>query len=109
MTAPDPLAIRSGLAFTLLAKAAEKARLARSRAKSWEERSCPPSGLTSTLVRVAAIAATEAGIVLFDHLVGECDGRGQQIEAERPRGLQIDHQFEFCSLNDWQVGWLGAL
>ena len=54
MTAPDPLAIRSGLAFTLLAKAAEKARLARSRAKSWEERSCPPSGLTSTLDNRAA-------------------------------------------------------
>jgi len=30
----------------------------------------------------------------FDHLVGEREGRSRGIEARRPGGLEVDHQFE---------------
>jgi hypothetical protein len=45
---------------------------------------------------------------LFDHLVGEREQRGWHFEAERFRGLEVDHQLELGRLHNWQVGWLLA-
>jgi hypothetical protein len=43
-----------------------------------------------------------------DHLVGAGEERGRHGEAERSRGLEVDHQFEFGRRLHWQVGWLLA-
>jgi hypothetical protein len=46
------------------------------------------------------------GTVLFDHLVGDGQQARWHVEAERLRGLQVDHELEFRLLQDWQVGGL---
>src|SRR6516164_2085739 len=33
----------------------------------------------------------------------------RNLEAERLRGLEINHQLEFGRLHDWQIGGLGSL
>src|SRR5262249_46275547 len=45
---------------------------------------------------------------LFDHLVGAGENGGRDVEAERPGGLEIDHQLEFHRLLHRQVGGLLA-
>src|SRR5262249_52964937 len=42
---------------------------------------------------------------LFDHLVGGGEQRRWNVEAERLRGLEVDHQLVFGSCLDRQVGW----
>src|SRR5499427_10301117 len=39
----------------------------------------------------------------FDHLVGAGEQRRRHVNAERLSGFQVDHQFEFGRLLDWQV------
>src|ERR1043166_1249508 len=46
---------------------------------------------------------------LFDHLVGNCEQRGGNGDAERFRGLQVDHELEPGRLFDRKVGRDGAL
>ena len=46
---------------------------------------------------------------LFDRLVGGCEQRGRNVEAERFRGLEIDRELVFDRLLNRQIGWLGAL
>src|SRR3954454_13927543 len=46
---------------------------------------------------------------LFDHLVGDCEYTRRDGEAERFRGLHVNHQLEFCGLLDRQIGRLLAL
>ena len=46
---------------------------------------------------------------LFNHLVGTLLQKQRHVDADCRRGLQIDHQFEFCGLLDGQVRRLGAL
>ena len=41
--------------------------------------------------------------VLFDHLVGAGEKGGRYREAECRRCLQIDNQFVFVRLLDWQI------
>jgi hypothetical protein len=45
---------------------------------------------------------------LFDHLVGEGEKPGRHSEAERLGGVEIDYEFEFGGLKNWQVGGLGT-
>src|SRR4030088_3354726 len=46
---------------------------------------------------------------LFDHIVNEREQVRRDFNAERPRGLEVDHKLEFCRLLDGQIGWLRAL
>jgi hypothetical protein len=46
---------------------------------------------------------------LFDHLISNREQPWRHGEAERFYGLEIDHQFKFSRLQDWQVSGLGAL
>src|SRR6516164_11643000 len=46
---------------------------------------------------------------LFDDLVGEREELGRKLDAERLRGLEIDHQLELGRLLHRQLGRLGAL
>jgi len=41
---------------------------------------------------------------LFDHLVGAREQRWRHFEAERFRGLEVDHKLVLCRLLDWYVG-----
>ena len=52
---------------------------------------------------------TAANSVLFDHLVGESEELGGNIEAERLGSLEIDHNSNLVGLNDRQVSRLFAL
>src|SRR6516164_3554377 len=45
----------------------------------------------------------------FDHLVGAGEYRRRNFDAERPSGLEIDHQFVFGRSLHRKVRWLGAL
>jgi hypothetical protein len=36
----------------------------------------------------------------FDHLVGQCEHRGREFNAEGLRGLEVDHEFKFRRLLD---------
>ena len=45
----------------------------------------------------------------FDHLVGSRMQRGGYIDAEHPRGLEVEHQFECGRLQHGKVGGLSAL
>src|SRR5262249_49401213 len=45
----------------------------------------------------------------LDHLVGAGDERRRNFEAERLGSLDIDHEFVFGRLLDWQLGGLLAL
>src|SRR5436190_10323123 len=46
---------------------------------------------------------------LFDHLVSKLLKMQRHIQAERFGGIEVDDEFEFGGLLDWEVGWLGAL
>ena len=43
-------------------------------------------------------------VASFHHLVGSHLQRERNGQADRHCGFEVDHQFEFCRLNDWQVG-----
>jgi hypothetical protein len=45
-------------------------------------------------------------VQLLDHLVGADEDRGQDREAERLSGLEIDGQLKFGRLFDRQISWL---
>ena len=47
--------------------------------------------------------------LLLDQLVGKGGELRRHLDAERPRGLQVDDELEPDRLLDRQVGWLGAL
>ena len=38
---------------------------------------------------------------LFNDLVGHCENIRRQIEAERLRGFEIDHEFQLGCLHHW--------
>src|SRR5207249_2756523 len=44
----------------------------------------------------------------FDHLVGAGEQRRRNLEADAPRGSQVDHEFELRGLDDRQIGGLGT-
>ena len=46
--------------------------------------------------------------MLFDDVIGSGNERWRNGDAERPRGLQIDHEFKFVWVLDGKIGWLGA-
>src|SRR5215471_18054135 len=45
----------------------------------------------------------------FNDLVGACQNRRWQVETERLRGFEIDHELIFVRRLDRQFGWLLAL
>src|SRR5262249_57198907 len=45
----------------------------------------------------------QQGSPLFDQLVGAGEEQRRQLEAERPRGLQVDHQVDFSRLLDGKI------
>jgi hypothetical protein len=45
----------------------------------------------------------------FDHLVGACEERRRDFDAERLGGLKIDHQIELDRQLDRQIGGLSPL
>src|SRR5262245_7460421 len=47
-------------------------------------------------------------VSLFDHLVRNGEKPGWCGEAERLGGFEIDYEFEFGGLKNWQVGGLGT-
>src|SRR5262249_25756564 len=49
-----------------------------------------------------------ANNILFDHLVGAGKHARRQIESERPRGLEVDHQLVLGRRLNRQLGWLLA-
>jgi hypothetical protein len=46
---------------------------------------------------------------LFDHLVRDREQLRGDFDAQRPGGLEINHQLELGWLQYWQIGGLGAL
>src|SRR5262249_26314456 len=46
---------------------------------------------------------------LLDHLLGACEQRRWNFEAERLCGLEVDHELESCGLHNRDIGGLGAL
>ena len=54
------------------------------------------------------IAPALAGAFLLDHLVGVGKQHRRHLKAERPGGLEIDHQLIFRRLLDRQVRGIGA-
>ncbi|MFZ1206530.1 MAG: hypothetical protein WAN94_00025, partial [Pseudolabrys sp.] len=46
---------------------------------------------------------------LFNHFIGERDQPGRNGKAEGFRGLEIDHEFKFCRLEDRKIGRFCAL
>jgi len=72
-------------------------------------RIAPESGSRSALLRCrkSAISGREQSQQdprLFDHLVGAREQRWRHFEAERFRGLEVDHKLVLCRLLDWYVG-----
>ena len=43
----------------------------------------------------------------FNHLVGACEQRRQDVQAERSRGPEVDHQFKPCRLYNRQLSGFG--
>jgi len=60
-------------------------------------------GGTGSSNRVRAVRSA-----LLDDLVGAREQRLRHRQAERLRGLQVDHQLEFGRLLDRQIGRLGS-
>src|SRR6516164_8352185 len=48
-------------------------------------------------------------IQLLNHLVGDGEDVWRNREAERLRGVKVDHELEFCRLHDRQISRLFAL
>src|SRR5262245_39495439 len=65
---------------------------------------------TSPEVREVPLSAASrcSKTTLLDHLVGAQQDRSWQLDADRLRGLKIDHGLEFRRLLDRQIGGLGA-
>src|SRR5438128_6483693 len=62
----------------------------------------------STAYLVSCIRVRSAHGNSFDHLVGEGEQLVGNLETERPRGLQVDHQLEFSGLLHREFDWLRA-
>ena len=70
------------------------------------------SGRTSREVRevpTEALMHSSKQAASLDHLVGEREQLVGDFKAERLRGLEVDHEFEFCRLHNRQIGRLLAL
>jgi hypothetical protein len=63
----------------------------------------------STAYLVSCIRVCSAHGNSLDHLVGAAEQREWHSDAKRPGGLEIDDQFDFRGLMDWQVGRLVTL
>src|SRR5262245_44382168 len=58
---------------------------------------------------MSALGQKRTSHVSFDYLVGAAQQRHRNGEAECLCGLEVDNQFDFRPLYDWQVGRLIAL
>src|ERR1051325_7436119 len=45
----------------------------------------------------------------FNHLVGAGGEPGRHVEPKRFGGFEVDHEFEFSGLIDWQLGGRGTV
>src|SRR5258708_4184894 len=53
--------------------------------------------------KICRRAMEEEGGESFDHLVGERQKVVGDFDAERLRGLEVDHELELGRLHDWQI------
>src|SRR6266404_3038017 len=69
------------------------------------------SSRTSRHVRFAPNCDMQLNSIhwLFDYVVGAAEQRRRHGEAERFRGLEVDHQFELFRGLNWQLARLRAL
>ena len=56
----------------------------------------------------AAIRLSQQHSCSLDHLVGDGRQTGRDLEAERFRGFEIDHELEFCGLHHRQIARFGS-
>jgi hypothetical protein len=52
---------------------------------------------------MSALGQERTSPTLFDRLVGAGEHRGRDGEAERRGGFEVDYEFEFCGLLNWQI------
>ena len=55
-------------------------------------------GLVSNGWSMSALGQKRTLATLFDHLVRDRKDTGRNGQAKRPRGLEVNHQLEFCRL-----------
>ena len=67
-------------------------------------RAVPPGCCALAPIGHAAVAPKSAinSLSLIDHLVGACEERGWESEAERIGRFQVQHEVEARGLFDWQ-------
>src|SRR5215211_2406746 len=52
--------------------------------------------------------ALQQTVSLFHQLVCACEQCGRHVETKSFGGFEVDHQLEFCRLQDRQIAWLGT-
>jgi len=94
------------------------ARIPASSMMLWRRSSCGSLAMLAAIRLASSRVGSFAGGVLsdaklltssLDHLVGGHKQRGGHGETKRLRCLEIDGQFEFGRLADWNLAWLRAL